>query len=396
MSGSIRSVKIHYFLASAPLGSLGPLLPIFLNYGKGFTESQFGALIAMTAMSMVLTPVLLALLADTRMDSRRLLAGAYVVGGLALLGIYFAQGVMLVSILYAIYSLAFVPTLPLTDALYFSVAREAEQEGRKISPFQFVRIWGTIGFFVPSLLLYFLLKDSDGAEVIMLVATGWCVLAAANTFTLPQIRLSGAVGFKGRASLPTADALKTLFGPGTRVFCFAMFLAFMSAITYYNLFPLYLKEIAGVPDESVGLVINLGVVIEVFFMLGFGPIRRKLRLKGVLVLGILAMVLRMSLLATFPSVWTALAVQVLHGMEALALYVVPVMYIDRLAGDSFRSSIQGAYMMTVLACSRMLGALVSGWIGEGSVIAAFYFATGVSSVALLVLVFVFKPVPVKD
>ena len=190
--------------------------------------------------------------------------------------------------------------------------------------------------------------------------------------------------------------MKTLFGPGTRVFCIALFLAFMSAITYYNLFPHYLRDVAGVPEGSIGLVFNLGVVLEVFFMMGFGPLRRRLRLKGVLVLGILAMVTRMTLLATFPSVWTALAVQVLHGMEALALYVVPVMYIDRLAGDGFRSSIQGVYMMTVLACSRMLGALVSGWIGEANLIAAFYFAAAVSSVALLVLVFLFKPIPVRD
>ena len=53
-------------------------------------------------------------------------------------------------------------------------------------------------------------------------------------------------------------------------------------------------------------------------------------------------------------------------------------------------------MMTVLASSRMLGALVSGWIGEGSVISAFYFAATVSSVALFVLILFFKPVPVRD
>ena len=396
MGDSLRSIKSQYFLAYAPLGSLGPLLPIFLKHGKGFSESQFGMLVAVTALSMVVTPVLLALLADTRIDSRRLLAGAYLVGGLSLVGIYFAEGVVPVSILYGIYTLAFVPTLPLTDALYFSVERAALGEGRKVSAYQFVRIWGTVGFIAPSLVIYFLLEDGEGAAPIIWVAATWCLLAAANSFLLPQMRLSGSKGLQGRTSLPTADALKTLFGPGTWVFCLAMFLAFMSAIAYYNLFPHYLRDVAGVAEGSIGLVMNLGVVVEIFFMLGFGPLRRRLRLKGVLVLGLAAMVLRMTLLASIPGVWTALAVQVLHGMEALALYVVPVMYIDRLAGDAFRSSIQGAYMMTVLAGSRMLGALVSGWIGEESVIGAFYFAAGVSSVALMVLIFFFKPIQVRD
>ena len=396
MTESIRSIKAQYFLAYAPLGSLGPLLPIFLKHGKGFTESQFGILIAVTAISMVVTPVVLALLADTRIDSRRLLAGAYATGGVMLVGMYFAEGVITVSVLYLLYTLAFMPTLPLTDALYFSVERRAEREGRRVSSYQFVRLWGTIGFIIPSVVLYFLLEKGENAGAIMWVGAGWSLLAAANSFALPRIRLANAPGIKGRASLPTADALRTLFGRGTRVFCFGMFLAFMSAITYYNLFPHYLRDIAGVGEDKIGLVMNIGVVTEIFFMLGFGPLRRRLRLKGVLVLGVFAMVIRTSMLAMFPGVGMAIAVQLLHGLEALALYVVPVMYIDRLAGDRFRSSIQGAYMMTVLAGSRMTGALAAGWIGERSVISAFFFAAAVSSVALLVLLVMFKPIQVRD
>ena len=102
-------------------------------------------------------------------------------------------------------------------------------------------------------------------------------------------------------------------------------------------------------------------------MLGFGPLRRRFRLKGVLVLGIAAMVTRLTLLSQAPGLWAALAVQSLHGLEALALYVVPMIYIDRLAGDRFRSSIQGAYTMTVIACSRPLGALVAGSSARPSV-----------------------------
>ena len=323
MTGSMRAVKAQYFLAYAPLGSLGPLLPIFLKHGKGFVESQFGILIALTAISMVVTPVLLAFLADTRYDSRRLLAGAYLIAAASLIAIYFAEGVVAVSGLYLVYSLAIMPTLPLTDALFFSIERSAESEGRQVSPYQFVRIWGTIGFIVPSLVLYFLLRGRDGAGAIMWVATAWCLLAGANSFLLPRIRMANAAGIRGKAGLPTSDALKTLFGPGTRVFCLAMFLAFMSAITYANFFPHYLRDIAGVREDSIGLVMNIGVVLEIFFMLGFGPIRRRLRLKGVLVLGIFAMLLRVSLLAVFPGLVTAIAVQALHGMEALALYVVP-------------------------------------------------------------------------
>ena len=395
MNRSIASVKAQYFLAYAPLGSMGPLLPIFLQDGKGLTQPQFGMLIAATALSMLVTPVVLALLADTKLDTRRLLAGSYCVGGMALIGMFFAEGVWPVSILYAIYSLAFVPTLPLTDALYFTVERSAEKRGEKVSAYQFVRIWGTYGFILPSVILYFLIDKDGDVGVIAWVGMAACLLAAMNTFRLPEIRMKREAGAGGRASLPTTDALRTLFGSGTWVFCVAMFLALMSAVTYYNFFPHYLRD-AGVPKDSIGLVMNVGVIVEIFFLLGFGPMRRRLRLKGVLVLGLIAMFVRMSLLATFHLSWVGIAVQALHGLETLALYVVPMIYIDRLAGDGFRSSIQGAYMMTVLAFSRMLGAMSAGFIGEGNVTAAFQFGSALSFVAVLVVIFFFRPIQVRD
>ncbi|MGI9241685.1 MAG: MFS transporter, partial [Verrucomicrobiales bacterium] len=185
----MRAIKAQYFLAYAPLGSLGPLLPIFLKHGKGFVESQFGILIALTAISMIVTPVLLALLADTRVDSRRLLAGSYLIAAISLVALFFADGVVMVSVLYLIYSLAMMPTLPLTDALFFSVERAAELEGERVSPYQYVRVWGTIGFIVPSLLLYFLIRGDGGAGAIIWVATASCLLAACNAFLLPRIRL---------------------------------------------------------------------------------------------------------------------------------------------------------------------------------------------------------------
>ena len=400
MTTPIGSIKAQYFLAFAPLGSLGPLLPIFLKDGKGFTDWQFGMLVAATAISMVITPVILALLADTRLDTRRLLAGSYVVCAIALIGIYFAEGVVLVSIIYGIYTLAFVPTLPLTDALYFSVERNAAREGIKVSPYQFVRIWGTYGFILPSCVLYFLINRGEGVDSITWVASFLCLVAAANSFRLPLAR-SVEDKVKGATGLPTANALRTLFGPGTRIFCFAMFLAFMSAVTYYNYFPNYLRDVGGIPEHSIGLVMNVGVVIEIFFILGFGPLRRRFRLKGVLLLGLSAMFIRMSSLALFPSAWTGILVQSMHGFETLALYIVPMIYIDRLAGDDFRSSIQGAYMMTVLACSKMLGALVAGAVGGGSlfggnVIAAFQWGAVLSLTAVLVVAFLFKPIEVRE
>ena len=65
----------------------------------------------------------------------------------------------------------------------------AELEGERVVPYQYVRIWGTIGFIVPSLLLYFLIRNDGAARVIIWVATASCILAACNAFLLTFIQL---------------------------------------------------------------------------------------------------------------------------------------------------------------------------------------------------------------
>ena len=82
----------------------------------------------------------------------------------------------------------------------------------------------------------------------------------------------------------------------------------------------------------------------------------------------------MILLAAFPNIWTVLITQLGHGIEALALYVVPVMFFNRLAGSEFRNSIQGVYTMMVGGCSRVLGGLIAGTVAGTGLTYLFYYA----------------------
>lgn len=95
-------------------------------------------------------------------------------------------------------------------------------------------------------------------------------------------------------------------------------------------------------------------------MAAVGWMLRGLGLKRLMILGLLLMVLRFVLLGLWPSQPMAVWTQVLHGMTVIAIYVLPPSYLNALAGDHFRSSIQGLYAMAVFGPSRIAGNVLGG------------------------------------
>jgi MFS family permease len=142
------------------------------------------------------------------------------------------------------------------------------------------------------------------------------------------------------------------------------------------------------------LIINIGVVLEIGFTIIMPWMQKKIHLKGILITGLFCMVVRMFLLAFFPYAWVAVAVQLCHGLEVLALFVGPVMFLNRLATDEFRNSIQGVFTMVVGGVARVVGGVTAGFIVskfglEGGLIHGACLAT----VAFLIITFLFHRIP---
>ncbi len=74
--------------------------------------------------------------------------------------------------------------------------------------------------------------------------------------------------------------------PHLLVYCIGMFLANMAMYAYYTYYPIYLTDQAHIGPQWVGLIANLGVVGEIFYMMGFGWLERTLGFKRLLAIGI--------------------------------------------------------------------------------------------------------------
>lgn len=374
----MRPLQIQFFLSYAIVGSLSPLLSVFLQEEKGLSPSRIGMALALVSASNLISPTLMTLLADTRLQTRHILALAYASTAVMLAILLGPTSWWLTLTLMAGYGLSIVAMFPLQDGLYFSAAQEARESGQAVVEYPGVRVWGTIGFMVPALLLYAWLHFSTDARPAVVGAIACAAVCMTWSLTrLPPVRPARA---HKRGRVPTLDALRVLVRPETRWLCLGLALAAGCSATYHNFFPLYLRNTLGLGREWIPLIINLGVLGEVFYTLAFPWFHRVLGEKGILLTGLGLMTLRMTLLSWFPSIPMAVIVQLGHGLEILALFILVPMLLNRLAGDHFRNSMQGAFSM-FMGGSRLIGTLIAGHAIEKNILHALGVAAALGALA---------------
>ncbi|MDA0811003.1 MAG: MFS transporter [Verrucomicrobia bacterium] len=394
---SMWLLKIQFFVSYAVMGSMMPLLTVYLGHEKGFSKSNIGVVMAASGFSMIISPVLMTLLADMRIESRRIIAAALAISTFFILGMHFANGVWLVGACYVIYHLSYVSIPPLQDGMYFRMEAEHDPGAGPLVPYGSVRVWGTAGFIVPSLMLWAAAALLPGGKEaitgsMMYCAAAFAVVSAFHSLRLPPNPPRG----QNASRLPSVAAAQVIFGPEGRWMCLPLIITYLCAPAYHAFFPLYLKEVTGYSESVIGLIICIGVLIEIFVIFNLERLRKRFGLKRLMVFGVICMAFRFACLAAFQNAWTPILVQLFHGPEIAALFVLPIMYINRLAGAEFRNSIQGVYAMLVLGSPRIVGSYLSGQVAKVSLPLLFTIAAVLVTIAAAVLALKFEPVRAED
>ncbi|MCP4846951.1 MAG: MFS transporter [Verrucomicrobiaceae bacterium] len=386
---TLLSIKAQFFLSYGVLGSLGPLLALILRDAKNFEPREIGIALAISSAGMLLSPAIMTFLADRDYDTRKILRAIFVLTAISLFAVYHLQDPIPVTLAWAAYSIFFIPTLPLLDGYYFNAMRQNQvTTGSSASDYQFVRAWGSAGFMVPAIALFFILDTPSSAIQALWCAIIWCIMAFLGTFALHPCRIRQST----KGETPTRQAMRVIFSRSTFPMCAGLFLVYIAANCYYPYISVFFSDEVGLNLKWIPLISAIGVVVEIGYLMGLGPIRRLIKLKGVMVLGLATMGTRLALLTVFPTITASILIQLVHGLEILAMFVVPVIYLDRVAGDSFRNSIQGAFTIIITVPARFIGFLLAGEIAHAYGAPEVIFTAAILSfVAMLVILFSFKP-----
>ncbi|WP_130618954.1 nucleoside permease [Dyella amyloliquefaciens] len=332
-----------------------------------FSGQEIGAVAGTTAIGAMISPLFVGLMADRLFDTRRVLAVLHVIGAVLLVVAAQQSSFGLVYAALLAYSLCYMPTLALTTSLAMRHIHDPREE------FGAIRVFGTIGWIVVGLIVGAWGVEASAsplhlAAVLSVVMAGYC-------FTLPATPpLASSQRFELRHALPL-ESLHLLRDRSMAVFALASFLICIPLQFYYAFTNLYLNEIGVV--NAAGKMTG-GQMSEILCMLLIPWFFRRLGVKYMLAVGMLAWVVRYAMFAfggTGDLMWMLWLGIVLHGICFDFFFVVGQIYIDREAPTALRAATQG--LITFLTYG--LGMFVGSWLS--GVVVDTYAKTGAEGVA---------------
>jgi PPP family 3-phenylpropionic acid transporter len=378
----MRHIRLQFFLNFCMLGTVGPFASVFFRE-RGLSERHLGYAFAIQNIIAVLSPAVMTWVADAKVDARRVLMVMSAVVAASLVAMTWASGMPQVLAVWALYCIAQTAILPLQDGLHFSEQRQAAQAGADAVPYHKVRVWAAIGYATPVLLLYFPLKIGIPLGVTLLMGAVFAALAACQALFLADARPKESLE-PSTSRLPTLAAVRMLLEPRMAVFCIAIILVYMAFSIHWTYYAVYLTERVKLGNEWVGIATIVAMCVEIPVTVVAGWFLLKLGVKGVVMLGMLLMALRMGLIAATDNIWVAVGTQVFHAFLILAVSIVPHTILDNRAGDRFRHSMQALFVVMV-SCGNAMANLWAGWLAKYGLHVLFAIGAGLCVVAALMI-----------
>lgn len=345
-------LRLMMLLQYAIWGAWYVTVGTWLGQTLHFSGQEIGAIAGTTAVGAMISPLFVGLLADRLFDTRGVLAALHLVGA-ALLVLAAQQQAF--SILYAtllVYSLCYMPTLALTTSLAMRHIDDPREE------FGAIRVFGTIGWIVVGLIVGAWGVEASASPLHL--AAGLSVAMALYCLSLPATPpLARHQRFAWKHALPL-ESLHLLRDRSMAVFALASFLICIPLQFYYAFTNLFLNE-TGVLNAAGKM--TGGQMSELLCMLLIPWFFRRLGVKYMLAVGMLAWVLRYALFAFGNAdqlMWMLWLGIVLHGICFDFFFVVGQIYIDREAPSALRAATQGLITFLTYGLGMFVGSWLSG------------------------------------
>src|SRR6476646_1421411 len=339
---------LEYFIWGAWYVTLGTWLGQQLH----FSGQQIALAAGTTALGAMLSPFLVGLMADELFANQRLLAALHGIGGLLLWFASTQNSFIAIYFILLIYSLCYMPTMALTNALAFRQMQDPQQD------FGSIRVLGTAGWIVAGLLIGYMKVESTAIPI--RVAAVSSILMAVYSLTLPDTPpLRSAHGFMLRNTFPP-EAFALFKDLNCSVFVLASFLICIPLQFYYAFTNPFLNEI-GVQNAAAKM--TMGQMSELLFMVTLPWFFKRLGVKYTLMLGMLAWVLRYICFGTGNSgglAWVLYLGIVLHGICYDFFFVTGQVYVDQKAPQALRAAAQGLITFITYGIGMFIGSWICG------------------------------------
>lgn len=367
----------------------GVWLPYLANYlmattaegGLGFTGAQVGWILGLAgSIGAISAPFLAGQVADRFMNAERWLGLLLITGGVVKFATAYAESYGLFMVLSIAYSIAYMPTLALTNSVAFAHLRDAEKQ------FPRVRTWGTIGWIVASSAFPLIWLQQDLSFTWLPPFLEGTPKEGSTGLIVDCLKVSGAVSVayglwsmlalpatppkKEATSLAFADAFGMLKHRGFLVVTLAALPISMIHQVYFIRTGPFLSSI-GYEDAHIGPVMSIGQFSEIAVLAVLGFFLKSLGYRAVLAAGCLGFLGRFGLFwwasgmpeeALANARWITGAAMILHGLCYGFFFAGAYVYIERLARPDIRHSVQTVFGIIILGLGPVLAGVYNQWL----------------------------------
>ncbi|WP_424767457.1 MFS transporter [Paenibacillus sp. sgz302251] len=342
-------VKLHYFVLFyvciyAGNAVYGTFLPVYLQ-DIGFHSIQIGTLLSLGPLVAILAQPLWGALGDRARTKNFILLLLLTGTGLTTLLYPLSTQYTYLLLMICIFTLFQTSIFAISDTITLEVL-----DRNKKGSFGLIRLGGTIGFAVMSLLFGIIAQKHIGSlfpvyAFIMLV----CFLLVLK---FPVI--------EGHQSQGRKMSILVLFRNHTLMLYLGInFILQTTMGYYYAFFPMYFRELGG-DNILLGWAMVISSLSEVPFLLFADKIFKRIKIPYILLGAAAATAVRWYLLFVIDAPYWALPVQALHGLIFIVLTVTMATYINRSVPKELKASGQTFNGLLNLGVARIIGSFAGG------------------------------------
>jgi hypothetical protein len=368
----------------------GAWFPLIFGYlpSLGFSSAEQGWITSAFAMASLTAMFFSTQFADRHFAAQRFCAFSHLVGGLAILGLYWVHDFWPFFGLMLLHSLFYVPTISITNGIAFAALKDPQRE------FGRVRLWGTIGWIAASWPFVFVLSDwaqvpalgqsgfvewlgsalgtsktgvalQDATRFTFVAAGGASLLLAALCLALPHTPPRRAS--EGAEAFAWLESLRFLRKPFIAVLFVVTFLRRRRAPVLLHLDrPLPGERAGRHPGNWVMPVMSIGQIAEVGTMAVLGYVLKSLGWRKTMTWGVLGHAVRFALFAAAPTPTLVVVINLLHGVCYAFFFATVYIFVDDFFPKDARSSAQGLFNLLILGLGPFAANFAWTELGRGA------------------------------
>ena len=368
----------QFFVWGAWLTTIGT----YCTEGKGWSFPQFGAIFSTLALSSILMPSIIGIIADKWLRAERLYGILHLTYGCIMLLIPniallqelfpFLSALKEYELLYWIVfagMMAYMPSISLSNSVSYRILKMNNLSVQ--IDFPKIRVWGTIGF-IAAMWLTNLSGSKASANQFYIAGVG-AILLGLYAFSLPACHPQSKTNDKKTLSQQLGlDAFK-LFAEYRMALFFIFSILLGAALQLSNMYgDAYLSGFPkGTLVEKYSTIIySISQVSETIFILTIPFFLKRFGIKNVMLFALFAWVLRYGFFAYGSSDFGVMLIVlscIVYGMAFDFFLISGSMFVEANTDSSIRSSAQGLFIMM----TNGIGAYI-GTVSSSALIGAYY------------------------